>query len=79
LLALLHTGARRGEMFRLRWDDVDFQNRAIRFGTRKTGHGGIEYAWVPMTDELHAEMAQHKMGTRAFGPVFTNPKNEEAY
>jgi integrase len=77
-LALLHTGARRGEMFRLKWEDVDFSNRAIRLGTRKTGHGGMEYALVPMTDELHAELSQYKMRRRAsdLEYVFSNSSGQ---
>jgi integrase len=72
LLTMLHTGARRAEVFRLTWEDVDLERRQIRFGTRKTGHGGMEYAFVPMTSRLHAALAQHqKTSTSRY--VFTDP------
>ena len=35
LLACLHLAARRSELFRLTWDDVDFGNERIRIGARK--------------------------------------------
>jgi integrase len=78
LLALLHTGARRGELFRLKWDDVDFSNRAIRLGTRKTGHGGMEYTWVPMTIELHKALSFHCKKTSSVF-VFIDPKTRKPY
>ena len=52
LLAALHTAARRGELFRLLWSDVDFLAGTIRLGTRKTKSGGLEYSTLPMTSEL---------------------------
>lgn len=52
LLAYLHLGARRSELFRLCWEDVDFGNRRIRLGTRKREGGSLEYDWLPMTGEL---------------------------
>jgi integrase len=45
--AMLHTGARRSEVFRLTWEDVDFGRKQIRFGTRKTGHGGWSMPLFP--------------------------------
>jgi integrase len=79
LLTLLHTGARKGEIFRLKWEDVDFSNRAILLGTKKTGHGGMEYALVPMTDELHAVLSEYRMRRRYSETVFTNPKTGAEY
>ena len=73
LLLLLHTGARRGEAFRLTWDDIDLQNRRIRLGTRKTGHGGMEYAWVRMSTELYEALAQHRQTAHPHH-VFINQK-----
>jgi integrase len=65
LLFMLHTGARKSEVFRLKWEDVDFTRRRIRLGTRKTGHGGMEYAWVPMTAELYSILAEHKLQNKS--------------
>jgi integrase len=52
LLCYLHTAARRSELFRLRWDDVDFFGRRIRLLTRKRKDGSWEADWIPMTDDL---------------------------
>jgi integrase len=57
LLTALHTAARRGELFRLGWPDVDFKARTIRLGTRKTATGGLEYATLPMTSKLSASLS----------------------
>ena len=78
LLFMLHTGARRAEVFRLRWDDIDFAGNKIRLGTRKTAHGGMEYAWVPMTTELHNALAGHRLTSRSVF-VFTDPDTGEQY
>ena len=52
LLAYLHLAARRSELFRLTWSDVDFVSSRIRLGTRKRKDGTLEYDWLPMTQEL---------------------------
>lgn len=52
----LQTGARRSEIFRLTWDDVNFQKREIRLGTRKTRDGSMEYEWLPMSSELYESL-----------------------
>ena len=53
LLTFLHTGARRGEIFRLLWSDIDFHNRTIRLLTRKNRLGTWEESRLPMTDDLN--------------------------
>lgn len=80
LLTALHTAARVGELFRLAWGDVDFQVGTVRLGTRKTRHGGLEYATIPMTSTLRRELAAHRSkGPRSMrvfcqenGEPFTN-------
>jgi integrase len=53
----LHTGARRSEIFRWTWvEDINFQKREVRLGTRETRNGSMEYEWLPMSDELHTEL-----------------------
>lgn len=57
LQCYLQTGARRGEIFRWTWnEDVNFERREVRLGTRKTRDGSMEYEWLPMSDELYDEL-----------------------
>jgi integrase len=60
LTAYLHLAARRSELFRLCWDDVDFAHRRVRIGTRKRLGGSLEYDWMPMTDELFDTLLCHR-------------------
>lgn len=48
----LCTGARRSEIFRLKWEDVNFEKREIRLYTRKTKDGSMEGENLPMNDQL---------------------------
>ncbi len=52
LLAFVHLAARRGEVFRLRWEDVDFDAGKVRLWTRKRHGGGLDFDWLPMTNML---------------------------
>ncbi len=53
----LHTGARRSEIFRWTWnEDINFEKREVRLGTRKTRGGSMEYEWLPMSDMLYDEL-----------------------
>ncbi len=52
LLAFLLLAARRGEIFRLKWDDLDFENDKVRLWTRKRHGGDFECDWLPMTKML---------------------------
>ncbi len=53
LICLLNTAARRGEVFGLKWDDVDFAHGKITLTTRKTKGGSPRRDTLDMSDELH--------------------------
>jgi integrase len=53
MLAALHTGARRSELVRLRWADMDMRARTITFWHTKNGYARS----VPMTDTLRETFA----------------------
>lgn len=65
LLTFLHTAARRGEVFRLHWDDVDFARGLVRLGTRKRMGGALEYDLIPMTKELKKVLSDKKKNSES--------------
>ncbi len=52
LFCYLQTGARREELFRLRWVDVDFINRKVRLFWRKNKLGTWKNIWLDISDDL---------------------------
>jgi len=52
----LQTAARKSEIFRLRWDDINFERKEIRLGTRKSRDGAMRYDWLPLSDQLTADL-----------------------
>ena len=52
LATFLYLGARRGEVFRLTWRDVDFRNGRVRLSTKKTATGSIRHDWLPLLSKL---------------------------
>ena len=55
--ACLHTAARRSEIFRWTWtDDINFERKLVRLGTRKNKDGSMEYTWLPMNDDLYKSL-----------------------
>ncbi|OGR37742.1 MAG: hypothetical protein A2051_06870 [Desulfovibrionales bacterium GWA2_65_9] len=52
LLAYFYTAARREELFRLKWEDVDFGTHRVRLYTRKTKGGSWRADWLPLLPEL---------------------------
>lgn len=79
LLCYLHLAARRNEIFCLRWQDVDLNNRKVKLYTRKRRDGSLEYDWLPLTDHLFQEIAKHKGRSENQEWVFPNPKNNFPY
>ena len=52
LSAFIYLAARRGEVFRMKMDDIDWKGDQVRLWTRKRKDGAMEYDWLPMTSEL---------------------------
>jgi integrase len=70
LLAFLYTGARRSELYRLQWADIDFDCQCLRLTTKKRQHGSLEADWLPMTDALVEALTAHRQA-RSSEWVFT--------
>lgn len=60
LQTYLQTGARREELFRLRWEDVDLEGHRIRLRWRKNQLGEWREAWLPIQRELSAMLGKQK-------------------
>jgi site-specific recombinase XerD len=46
------SGARRSELFRLKWEtDVDFEREIIRLGSRKGKDRKLKHTWIPMAPD----------------------------
>ncbi len=60
LLAYLHLAARRSELFRMTWDDVDFGAQTVRLTTRKRKDGSWEQDYLPMTKDLLNAISAHR-------------------
>ena len=52
LLAYIQTGARKGELFRLTWNDVDLENKRVKLIDRKGGDGAYRERWRGINDDL---------------------------
>lgn len=70
LLAALHTGARRDELFRLAWSDVDFKIQRVRLRWRKNNAGEWRESWLPMSDDLAEALRKQRQVTGLLGNVF---------
>jgi integrase len=68
LIMALDTAMRRGEILNLRWEDVDFERRAIQ--VKKTKND--QPREVPMTDRLHVTLWDWKKKRLDKGYVFAN-------
>ncbi len=78
--AYWHTGARKGEVLRWTWaDDVNFEERWVRLGTRKNRSGEMTYEKLWMNDDLHRLLKsqwQNRHPTSPYVFCHMNPKSE---
>jgi len=64
IIACVTTGGRRSEIFRWTWtDDINFEKRTVRLGTRKSRSRGMRYREVHM-NEMLCEALQGQWKTR---------------
>lgn len=56
LLCYLHSGARREELFRLRWVDVDFFSVRIRLFWKKNRLGTWKETWLDMSNDMKSAL-----------------------
>ncbi len=60
-LTAIHTGLRRSELFRLEWEDIDFERRYVMVSNKKEAHTkNYLNREIPMTLELIAELKKLK-------------------
>jgi integrase len=78
LLAYLHLAARRCELFKMKWEDVNFDEGKVRLWTRKRTGGNLECEWIPMTDDLCQALIQQRQYNLTHW-VFLNPKTAKPY
>ncbi len=76
LLCYLFTAARRDEIKRLKWSDIDFPNSLIRLWTRKR-KGGWEYDWLPLVSPLATRLKEWKLMSGQSEYVFMNPERTD--
>jgi integrase len=78
ILTALHSGMRRGEIMRLKWGDVDFDQGLIRVAESKSH----KTRYIPINATLRKllESIDHFVGEKGPSPyVFTNPATETRY
>jgi hypothetical protein len=73
LLVLFHTMARIDEILRLKWEDVNFQEKAVRLWTRKRRGGNWEFDWLPMNEDLEQIFLESMAETGAGRMGFLQP------
>jgi len=69
VLMALTTGARRGELLRLRWRDIDLVAKTAALATSKNG----EPRMLPLTDAMCAELKRHLRKKHLDELVFCSP------
>lgn len=58
LTAFINLAARRGEIFRLKWADLDYREGVVKLTTSKTKDGSVRVDHIPMSEELKRTLAQ---------------------
>jgi integrase len=67
-----HTGARRSEMIRMKWTDVDFEGGLVTLHERKKSHEKRTTRFVPMSPLLREALSQWRNSHPGGDHVFTH-------
>lgn len=79
LYCYLQTGARREELFRLTWADVDFDRKRIRLSWRKNKVGEWRSQWLSVKDDLVEWLLRHRKECSDNSPYVFFRENHLAY
>jgi integrase len=79
LLVIYHTMARIDEILRLRWEDVNFQERTVQLWTRKRRNGSWAGDKISMNQVLYETLQQLWEKRSQNGWVFLNPNTGTRY
>lgn len=79
LLCYLYSGARRDELFRFTWNDVDFSAGKICLRWRKNLLGTWQSAWLCLADEAMDALKEQFVDTGKLEWVFVDPDTKERY
>lgn len=83
LMVIFHTMARIDEVLRLKWEDVNFEQRAVRLWTRKRRGGAWEFDWLDMNEDLEKVLwglwQSRKDGEWVFVNSLTNDRYKDRF
>jgi len=79
LVVIYHTMSRVDEILRLRWEEVNFQERTVRLWTRKRRDGSWAWDKVPMNQVLYETLQQLWQKRSQNEWVFLNPNTGTRY
>lgn len=79
LLSYFHTAGRRGDLFRLKWSDVDFERRVLVLNSRKNRTATWISRQISMSNDLHSALVEQKKQTGKNKFVFISASTGEAW
>lgn len=80
ILLTMNTGVRRGELFRLEWKDINFEQHTLVAKSRKSRRHKIIIRHIPLNSEaLTVLKTWHEQCPHKEGPVFINEETGKAF